>query len=317
MVRRAGEIPSPFTSELIFQFTAAHLYEWDEPKRSDRRPAARSSTRTCSSPCCAAAAWTTGSSQSDRPGRESAPAPRPAAAHRGRDGRASAASGRSDPLGAFRPDGGIPDRAARWRVEPSSIELPGTSEPFTVDLGRGGIALSSRRSQSRSLRDDEARAAIVRRFLHTHALIGLADLTARYPIPPVEAADLLERWSEEGKVVRVGDPDSPELERWAERENLAEMRRVTVAVRRRESLAVAPEVFADFLLRRQHVHPATRGEGPAFVERVLEQLQGFAAPAAVWEKEILPRRVKGYRPAWLDDVLGQGAWLWRAVGTIA
>ena len=34
---RRGEIPSPFTSELIFQFTAAHLYEWDEPKRSDRR----------------------------------------------------------------------------------------------------------------------------------------------------------------------------------------------------------------------------------------------------------------------------------------
>ena len=48
---------------------------------------------------------------------------------------------------------------------------------------------------------------------------------------------------------------------------------------------------------------------------VLEQLQGFSAPAAVWEKEILPRRVKGYRPAWLDDVLGQGAWLWRAAGT--
>ena len=35
----SGEIPSPFTSELIFQFTAAHLYEWDEPKRSDRQPA--------------------------------------------------------------------------------------------------------------------------------------------------------------------------------------------------------------------------------------------------------------------------------------
>ena len=32
---RRGEIPSPFTSDLIFEFTAAHLYEWDEPKRSD------------------------------------------------------------------------------------------------------------------------------------------------------------------------------------------------------------------------------------------------------------------------------------------
>ena len=57
------------------------------------------------------------------------------------------------------------------------------------------------------------------------------------------------------------------------------------------------------------------GEGAAFVEVVLEQLQGFATSAASWEKEVLPRRIKGYQPAWLDDVLGQGAWLWRAVGT--
>ena len=38
VVRRQGEIPSPFTSELIFLFTAAQIYEWDEPKRSDRKP---------------------------------------------------------------------------------------------------------------------------------------------------------------------------------------------------------------------------------------------------------------------------------------
>ena len=36
VVRREGEIPSPFASELIFFFTAAHLYEWDEPVRNDR-----------------------------------------------------------------------------------------------------------------------------------------------------------------------------------------------------------------------------------------------------------------------------------------
>ena len=131
-------------------------------------------------------------------------------------------------------------------------------------------------------------------------------MTARYPIPPVEAAELLERWAEEGRVVRVSDPGATAVDRWAERENLAEMRRVTVAVRRRESLAVAPEVFADFLLRRQHVHPATVGEGSGFVEVVLEQFQGFAAPAASWEKEILPRRVKGYRPGLARRRAGPG-----------
>ena len=150
--------------------------------------------------------------------------------------------------------------------------------------------------------------------MQTHALIGLTDLTARYPIPAVEAAELLERWCEEGKVVRIGEDGGTGESRWAERGNLTEMRRATVAARRRESLAVQPEVFADFLLRRQHVHTAIVGEGAAAVERVLEQLQGYGAAASLWENEILPRRVKGYRPAWLDEVLAQGNWFWRAEG---
>ncbi len=40
VVRRAGEIPSPFTAELIFQFTAGHIYEWDQPKGGGRRDGA-------------------------------------------------------------------------------------------------------------------------------------------------------------------------------------------------------------------------------------------------------------------------------------
>src|SRR5207253_2442849 len=94
--------------------------------------------------------------------------------------------------------------------------------------------------------DENARASIIARFLQTHALIGLADLIARYPISPAEGIELLERWSDEGKAVRLGGADDPAAAHWAERENLAEMRRATVAVRRRETMAVAPEVFADF-----------------------------------------------------------------------
>ena len=80
-----------------------------------------------------------------------------------------------------------------------------------------------------------------------------------------------------------------------------------MAIRRRESVAVLPEVFADFLVRRQHLHPATQLEGPGGVEQVLEQLQGYRGPAAFWESEILPRRVRRYRPAWLDELLATAA----------
>ncbi len=138
----------------------------------------------------------------------------------------------------------------------------------------------------------------------------LNDLTARYPLEPSQAADLLERWAEEGGLVRLdSEEDGP---RWADRRNLEDVRRLSVALRRRESVAVLPEVFADFVAHRQHVHPETRLEGAAALGLILEQLRGFAAPAEFWESEILPRRVRDYRPSWLDEALSAGGWIWGA-----
>ena len=186
-----------------------------------------------------------------------------------------------------------------------------------MDLGRGAIALSSR--HSRPSARARRRIACVDRptILANHALIGLAELTARYPIPPVEAAELLERWSEEGKVVRVDDPDAPDrraLGRAGKPGRDAPGDRGRAPAREPGG---CPRSLRGFPARRQHVHPATVGEGPAFVEVGPGTIAGVRRARRVWENEILPRRVKGYRPAWLDDVLGQGAWLWRAAGTAA
>src|SRR5262249_27983013 len=40
-------------------------------------------------------------------------------------------------------------------------------------------------------------------------------------------------------------------------------------------------------------------------------LEGFEAPAGAWESEILPARLAGYEPTWLDDrcLAGQAAWM--------
>jgi ATP-dependent Lhr-like helicase len=51
-------------------------------------------------------------------------------------------------------------------------------------------------------------------------------------------------------------------------------------------------------------------EGPHALNELVEQLAGFEAPAAAWEKEILPARLATYDPAWLDDacLAGRVAW---------
>jgi ATP-dependent helicase Lhr and Lhr-like helicase len=52
-------------------------------------------------------------------------------------------------------------------------------------------------------------------------------------------------------------------------------------------------------------------EGPDAVDAVVAQLEGFEAPAAAWESEILPARIAGYEPSWLDDrcLAGHIAWV--------
>ncbi|HLU48638.1 MAG TPA: hypothetical protein VK116_11165, partial [Planctomycetota bacterium] len=105
--------------------------------------------------------------------------------------------------------------------------------------------------------------------------------------------------------VRIGG-----VVKWCERRVLARIRRLMLDSRRRAFEPVTIGVFLDFLARWQHAHPAYRLEGPAGVRSVIEQLAGFELPAAAWERHVLPLRVEGYDPAWLDQLTltGEVAW---------
>jgi len=68
--------------------------------------------------------------------------------------------------------------------------------------------------------------------------------------------------------------------------------------------------YVRFLTHWQHATPDSRLEGRAGLLEVLEQLQGIEAPAAEWESQILPARVTGYDPRWLDEVCLSGEIVW-------
>jgi ATP-dependent Lhr-like helicase len=50
--------------------------------------------------------------------------------------------------------------------------------------------------------------------------------------------------------------------------------------------------------------------GAKALDAVIDQLEGFGAPAGAWESEILPARIADYAPGWLDArcLGGQSAW---------
>ena len=135
---------------------------------------------------------------------------------------------------------------------------------------------------------------------------ALADDLAR-PLTDIDLALLaLER---DGFVMR-GDFTEGGAVEWCERHLLARIHRYTLGRLRREIEPVEPRDFMRFLVDWQHAGPTSRLSGPDALANVLAQLEGFEAPAASWESQILPARIEGYDLTWLDALCQSGRMLW-------
>src|SRR5690606_7178100 len=100
------------------------------------------------------------------------------------------------------------------------------------------------------------------------------------------------------------------VDEWCERHLLARIHRYTLRQLRREIEPVAPRDYARFLFEWQHLAPDARVSGPEALAGVLQQLEGFEAPAAAWEGDLLAARVRDYSITWLDDLCTAGRVLW-------
>ncbi len=111
-------------------------------------------------------------------------------------------------------------------------------------------------------------------------------------------------------------PDAKETE-WCERRLLARIHRYTVNRLRQEIEPVEARDFMRFLFEWQRVAPEARVEGADAVANIVSQLEGFEAPAAAWETEILPARVNEYDPAWLDELSRAGRVVWTRIAPLS
>jgi len=114
----------------------------------------------------------------------------------------------------------------------------------------------------------------------------------------------------EGFVLRGSfTPKSTDVE-WCERGLLARIHRYTLNRLRKEIEAVSAADYMRFLLGWQHAAPSARMEGPEGLAAVIEQLEGMEAGAAAWEADVLPVRMEGYDPTWLDQLCISGRVSW-------
>ncbi len=99
-------------------------------------------------------------------------------------------------------------------------------------------------------------------------------------------------------------------EQWCNRRVLARIHRLTIGQLRREIEPVSTAQYVRFLYRWQHLTPTTRLYGVDGTLQIVRQLEGYEAPAAAWETQILPARIVGYRPEYLDRLCYSGDVMW-------
>jgi len=130
----------------------------------------------------------------------------------------------------------------------------------------------------------------------------------------VEAA--LVELESEGSVMRGSFTPGQSHTEWCERRLLARIHRYTVNRLRQEIEPVEARDFIRFLFEWQRVAPEARVEGADAVANIVAQLEGFEAPAAAWETEILPARVNEYDPVWLDELSRSGRVVWTRIAPL-
>jgi ATP-dependent Lhr-like helicase len=335
---RRAETPSPFASGLLFNFTAAFMYEYDrtdaEPGRSaelDQRLLEQLVAPEKQGHLLDARAI----HHVERRLRGFGQPPRSVAEmaewlRRLGDLTAGELEG---PMAAFLAELEAEGRARR-------IQLPGGNEPQRWILTEDEELYRRAFGSDNGAGSQPAAEAILLRFLTTHALVGLSDVLGRYPFERRWARRKLDEWEQAGRLVAVrraavasggrepsDDAESREgvsstgglrppltEEQWSVPENLEQMQRGTLALLRREIVTCPAPQFADFMLRWQGLHLDARRGTAEGLAAALDRLQGLALPAEAWEQVVLPGRVPGYQPRWLDERISSGEWVWACQG---
>src|SRR4249919_1707678 len=168
---------------------------------------------------------------------------------------------------------------------------------------------------------DEAALAVVRARLTGLGPVTADALAKQLGMPRSDVDMALLALESEGFVMRGRFTPHPnpsprsgegpgEGEEWCERHLLARIHRYTIGRLRREIEPVEPRDYMRFLFDWQRVSPTARVSGPEALAGVVAQLEGFEAPAAAWESDLLPARVADYSIAWLDDLCTAGRTTW-------
>lgn len=177
-------------------------------------------------------------------------------------------------------------------------------------------AAGARKSSGDGEEDGEA-AALARTLGQVLPFYGSLSVAGLGELAGVSAAELegaLEKLAREERAV-VGELVSGAAER-----QVAARSSFETMLRWQRAEARAGVGFEPLPLERLPLAVATqqglveRGAGIEGLQRALERLFGVAPAAGLWERAVLPARLEGYRPDWLDALFAESELVWFGAG---
>lgn len=162
------------------------------------------------------------------------------------------------------------------------------------------------------LADDDV-AGRVTRYAKTHGPFIADQLIADLRLDAADAIHTLDELAAKGDLLQGHFvEDGEQSQQWLHKDVFRRIRSRSLAKARKAVKPVEPEAFQMFLIDRQGIGPVggERYEGADGLMRVIEQLEGVALPAALWESAVFPARVQDYQAALLDELLTSGDVVW-------
>ncbi|MBL8949851.1 MAG: DEAD/DEAH box helicase [Myxococcaceae bacterium] len=157
---------------------------------------------------------------------------------------------------------------------------------------------------------EAALQAVVRGHIEIAGPTTPAELSQRIGQPASDVEQALYRLESVGQVLRGRFRPNASAEEWCDRRLLQRIHRLTVGKLRAEVEPLSAQDFMRFLFRWHHVDADSKLRGPAALLKLVERLEGYEAPAAAWEQELFPARMKQYVGEWLEQATygGEVAW---------
>ena len=206
-------------------------------------------------------------------------------------------------------DGGGANKGTLLKLWVAAERLPQLLVVFPQASLDPPIAAPALLTQTTWTRED-ALVELVRGRLEGLGPVTAKGLAVSAGLPTSDIDATLLKLEAEGFVLRGRFTPGIEETEWCARRLLARIHSYTLNRLRQEIEPVSSSDFVRFLLSWQKVTPDQQMEGPQSLLALIEQLEGFEAPAAAWEGEIFPSRLLEYNPAWLDALCLSGEVVW-------